>query len=698
MPNGRMSSIGVSASASPASNKPAPLAALRYGLARLRGRLITGQRKLPLVVLLLGLGITAAVSEQTRRLGKQHHEQIERALLDDVADAIEVKLREDIDTITGVAGLFNASSEVSRQEFARYYQTLRRGDDSLAGILGIGFSRFVSESDWRSVIEATRAEGFADFSIRPPGPRPLGSAIVYLEPFDLRNQRAFGYDMYSDATRRQAMDGAAQSGLATMSGPVRLMQERSTGVQAGVLIYAPVYRQGTPMPPLDPSQYRKTLVGWAYSPIRVGDLVDAALRTVNNPDLAGSAVLVHDGARPSATTVLHDNQGLTATSSLTHPQYQPIEVAGRTWLVGIQLTGQQIGPNGLSSQVLIAGVLGSMGSMIAALVTALLVNNHWTTRQALEAAEKANRERALAATVFETSPQAIVVTDPLGRVLSANQSFARITGYAAAEIIGQSLRLLKSGRHDDAFYARLWHDVNDQGFWQGDIWNRLRDGEIRRHELSITAVHDQNLQITNFVGMLQDITERHQAQEVIRHRALHDELTGLPARAMLLERLNAALALAELQVSHVGLLFLDLDGFKPVNDRHGHAVGDRVLQLVARRLRGAIQAGDLVARMGGDEFVVLVPRAGELEELRACAQKIRNVIQACNEEFDTPIAISVSIGVARSPEHGVTAGQLLAAADQAMYRCKQTPGPGIVIARHTQWSESELAATNLDAG
>jgi len=320
------------------------------------------------------------------------------------------------------------------------------------------------------------------------------------------------------------------------------------------------------------------------------------------------------------------------------------------------------------------------------------------TRQALATAEKANQERALATTVFESCPQAVVVTDDQGRVLSANQSFARITGYAGAEILGRNLNLLKSGRHDAGFYARLWQDVHERGFWQGEIWNRLRDGEIRRHELSITAVRDQQLQITQFVGMLQDITERHQAQELIRHRALHDELTGLPSRSMLLERLNAALALAEPHCGHVGLLFLDLDGFKPVNDRYGHATGDRVLRLVAQRLRGAIHAGDLVARMGGDEFVVLVPRAGEIDELHAFARKIQAVIAGCNDEFDTPIAISASIGVARSPDHGVAPGQLLAAADQAMYRSKQGEGDGIVVARRTDWCESEVMATNFGPG
>lgn len=661
-----------------ASRTPARWSWLQ-ALRQLRLQIIQGQSRLPLLVLLFGLLLTALIAEQTRQYSRQSHERIERALLDDVADAIEVKLRETIDTISGVAGLFNASAAVTREEFRRYNDTLRREDDSLAGIQGIGFSRFVPASERQALISSIRAEGFPDFTIRPENNSGPGSAIIYLEPFDLRNQRAFGFDMYSEPTRRRAMDRAAQTGMPSMSGRVKLVQERNVGVQAGVLFYVPVYRRGTLTPPRQPDFYSNTLVGWAYSPIRVGDLVSAALRTVNNPDLLDSAVLVHDGEAATPDSLIFDNKKLLARNSLSHPQYQRIEIGGRGWLIGIQLSSQLVGPQGFSSQFWLVLVIGSMGATITSLVSAMLVNNHLTTRRALAVAEKANQERALAGTVFEACPQAIVVTDAQGKVLSANQSFARITGYAGAEILGRTLSLLKSGRHDGGFYNRLWHDVQERGFWHGEIWNRLRDGSIRRHELSITAVRDQKLCITHFVGMLQDITERHHAQEVIRHQALHDSLTGLPARTLLLERINAALEQAERQCTHVGLLFLDLNGFKGVNDSHGHAAGDRLLRLVGQRLRGAIQVQDLVARLGGDEFVVLVPRAGDLEELQAFAQKVQQVVAGCNGEFDLPIEISASIGIARSPENGIAAGQLLAAADAAMYEAKKQGGGAAVV-------------------
>jgi diguanylate cyclase (GGDEF)-like protein/PAS domain S-box-containing protein len=665
--------------------------ATRPALPGWRQALILGQGRLPLAVLLAGLLLTAVIAEETRRHGQQIHEQIEKTLLGDVSDAIAVKLQKATDTITGLAGLFNADNNVDWESFRRYYDTLQQEDDSLKGIQGIGFSRFIQADDWQRLIIGVRAEGFQTFRIRPPGPRSIGSSIVLLEPFDLRNQRAFGFDMYSESTRRQAMDRAAQSGLAALSGRVRLMQERSTDVQPGVLIYVPVYRRGTLMPPRSPQEYGSTLLGWAFAPIRVGDLVHSALGSVSSADLADSAVLVHDGDRPTQASLIFDNQQLLRQHHLTDPQYQQIEVAGRTWLIGIQLSRRLIGPNGYSSQFVLVLLLGTLLSTLAAQVTSTLVSNNLSTRAALNQAERANRERALANTVFETSPQAIVVTDPRGCVLSANQSFSRITGYSTPEILGRTLSLLKSGRHDSSFYDDLWKQVNDRGHWQGEIWNRLHDGEIRPHELSITAVRDQELRVTHYLGMLQDISDRHQAREVIRHRALHDELTGLPTRALLLERINSALEQAQQDCAHVGLLFLDLNGFKPVNDQHGHAIGDRLLQRVAQRLRDALRREDLVARLGGDEFVVLVPQAGGLEEMLTCARKVKAVIRGCGDDFEVAIAIDASIGIALSPQHGITTRQLLKAADQAMYRGKQGEGGGIAV------SGTEAIQPTLDA-
>ena len=230
----------------------------------------------------------------------------------------------------------------------------------------------------------------------------------------------------------------------------------------------------------------------------------------------------------------------------------------------------------------------------------------------------------------------------------------------------------------------MWDELIHKGFWEGDIWNRVCSGEIRCHHLSISTVRDDSLEPQYYVGMLQDVTERQRAEQAVRFMAEHDTLTGLANRSMMMEQLERHLALAKRHGHAVALLYIDLDGFKLVNDRFGHNVGDRVLQLVADRFRSVIREGDLLCRQGGDEFVVLVPEAGSTEELLGMAWKLVVASRAPYLEVDPSIAISASMGVARYPEHGSTSEELLAAADNAMYAAKRAKTNPVQVCRGSQ--------------
>jgi diguanylate cyclase (GGDEF)-like protein/PAS domain S-box-containing protein len=619
--------------------------------------------------------MTAGISEQARRLVDQEHLRIENTLLDNVVDAIQAKLEIDIAILGSLTGLLNASNQVSRDKFNTFYESVILHTREPHGVQAIGFARWIPATELTTFESRIRTERFPDFSVHPPGLRQSYSAIELLEPFDGRNQRAFGYDMYSEPIRREAMQRAAESGRAALSGKVLHVQGTVQDPQQGALIYLPVYAdKGLPS-----QASKRRLVGWTYTELRLKDLVKTALDTVDNVDLNGSAVLIFDGNQPLASNLLFDNQNLLRRNQVRHPSYERLNFAGRTWLVGVQLSPLLVGPNGINASLWFNLLLGSGGSVIAALITRILVSNHQATKEALAISEKAGRERALATTVFEESGQAIVVSNPEGRIVQANSSFSQLSGYRISEIKGQRTSLLKSGRHDAAFYKAMWDELVQKGFWEGDVWNRLRSGEVRRHHLSITTVRDENLQPRYYVGMLQDVTERHQAEEAVRFMAQHDALTGLANRAMLMEQLERQLALAKRHGHGVALLYLDLNGFKPVNDRFGHNVGDQVLQIVAQRFLKVIRDGDLLCRHGGDEFVVLVPEAGSTEELLKMGWKLEQASRDPFLELDPAIVLSASVGVARFPEHGNTSEQLLAAADNAMYAAKRAKGNAVQL-------------------
>jgi diguanylate cyclase (GGDEF)-like protein/PAS domain S-box-containing protein len=283
----------------------------------------------------------------------------------------------------------------------------------------------------------------------------------------------------------------------------------------------------------------------------------------------------------------------------------------------------------------------------------------------------AELELRLAASVFECTIEGIMVTDGQGIILSVNPAFSKITGYTAEEAIGQTPRLLKSNRHDQDFYVALWQAIASKGCWEGETWNRRKDGELFLEWQSITAIHGSTHEPVRYVSVFNDITEFWQKDERMRHLAFHDSLTDLPNRTLLVERMNHLLAMTEREHRNIAVLFLDLDGFKAVNDKLGHDIGDDLLKSVAKKLLAQVRQLDTVARLGGDEFVILLDNPVNNDEVARIAARIVSIINVPMELRGKLASVGVSIGIAMHPVHGQTTAELMKNADTAMYEAKK---------------------------
>ncbi|SFU99215.1 putative bifunctional diguanylate cyclase/phosphodiesterase [Pseudoduganella namucuonensis] len=300
----------------------------------------------------------------------------------------------------------------------------------------------------------------------------------------------------------------------------------------------------------------------------------------------------------------------------------------------------------------------------------------------ITARRQAEASLRVAAIAFDSS-DGMMVTDEHGVILKVNQSFCNITGYSATEIVGQRPAVLSSGRHDAAFYREMWRCINEHGGWEGEIWNRRKNGEVYPERLSIAAVKDCDGAVTNYVAAITDITVSKAASDEIKMLAFYDPLTRLPNRRLLLERLNQALAAAAAGRHGGALMFLDLDNFKTLNDTLGHNVGDLLLQQVAARLQACLRQGDTVARLGGDEFVVLLEGLGG-QPLDAAAEAdgvAGKILAALNEPYRLgahQCHSSASVGVALFHHgHPQRPDELLMHADIAMYQAKQAGRNGV---------------------
>ncbi len=289
----------------------------------------------------------------------------------------------------------------------------------------------------------------------------------------------------------------------------------------------------------------------------------------------------------------------------------------------------------------------------------------------LLARKRTERQLRLAAHVFEHSGEAIMITDRDNRIVEVNPAFTRLTGYTQEEVRGQNPSMLSSGRTTREEYEAMWRDIRDKGFWQGEMWDRDKDGGIYPKLLTISVVRNTEGRVDYHIASFADISEQKAAEERIRHIAHHDALTGLPNRLHLHISLEQAIASARREGSELAMMFIDLDRFKVINDTLGHNVGDSLLVEVSRRLRDSLRESDLIARLGGDEFAVVLTGLGAINNAAHAAEKIQLSLSRPYLIGDHALHSTPSIGISLYPQDGDTIETLMKCADTAMYHAKE---------------------------
>jgi len=310
----------------------------------------------------------------------------------------------------------------------------------------------------------------------------------------------------------------------------------------------------------------------------------------------------------------------------------------------------------------------------ATLITALmaaLVAVLWVLALQSRRLSQALQRTQMGDSVFRHAQEGILITTPEGRIVDVNASFSRITGYGHSEVLGRTPGILSSGLHDTTFYQHMWKDLLANGRWHGEIWNRRKTGEVFAEVLTITSLFDPGGKLKNHVAVFSDITSQKEHQKQLEHIAHFDALTNLPNRSLLADRLRQSLAQAQRRQTQVALVFLDLDGFKAINDTHGHNAGDHLLQELGRRMSAVLRDGDTLARVGGDEFVVVLV---DVPQNTDCQQVLNRLLEAASMPVplgDQWLQVSASLGVAVFPRDAQDADLLLRQADQAMYQAKR---------------------------
>ena len=493
------------------------------------------------------------------------------------------------------------------------------------------------------------------------------------------NEGAVGHNLLAATDRNREARLAVETRRLTLAGPFNLVQG---GV--GLAGRLPVFRPT--------STGKVEFWGFSIALVRVPDLLEAAgvdrLGELGyryrlwrlHPDTGRPQVFAADGEA--------DAEADADLPELLDPVTIDFDVPNGRWHLSAEPVAGWLSPTRIDFILKGALVLFVALALTLTLYTLLrqpLLLGRLVTRRTHEleatnarlAEEIAVRRQAeeqlrLGAMVFESSAESIMITDRSDRIVSVNDAFTRITGFSREEALGQPAILLDSGRHDAAFLKVMDEALVRDGRWQGEIWSRRKSGELFPQWLGISVLSDENGNVTHYVSIASDISERKASAERIHYLAHYDSLTGLPNRVLLRDRVQQAMVHADRQHTKIGLLLLDLDRFKVVNESLGHELGDQLLLRVVDRLREAVRTTDTISRQGGDEFLVVVPDQSGAEVAARIAEKIQRLLAQPFVIDEHEVRVTASIGIALYPDDGVDFDTLMKLCDIAMYFAKES--------------------------
>jgi len=416
-----------------------------------------------------------------------------------------------------------------------------------------------------------------------------------------------------------------------------------------------------------------SLRGWKYALEHQGEMIDLILRRYNTNHLTrGQLTYEADEMRklirPDLVEIGYMNPGRWQHIVDTYSELGIIPPSKPFPLKSFLYSGEQ--PR--LPDWLYGALAGAMFAIIA--VSVVAIRFHYLNvalNDQMQLRDKAEEKlRKLSAAIIQ-SPVSIVITDTAGIIEYVNPKFCELTGYTAEEVVGQNPRILRGSVLTPEFYGDLWNTILSGGLWHGEFLNKKKNDELFWEHATISPIWNAQGELTNFIAIKEDITERKMLQERLDHMAHHDELTGLPNRALFFDRIGQALAHAKRNQTGFALMFVDLDGFKSINDTYGHDSGDVLLQETARRLAGCVRDSDTVARMGGDEFAVMLLDVATPEHITPVADKMLGLLGAPFLLKGTECHVGASIGISVFPRDGDAVDTLINMADMAMYRVKQ---------------------------
>jgi diguanylate cyclase (GGDEF)-like protein/PAS domain S-box-containing protein len=627
---------------------------------------------LPGLVLVLALALTWLVWDHEQHAARQELKAHFEHALSEAVSRIEQRMAAYNQILRGVQGLVRATGKPDRDSFHRYVDTLQ-GNADFSDAQVIGLIDYVPLDKKAAHIAAMRRHGFADYRVQPEGERAVYAPVIQREPYLGANRIPPGFDAWNEPTRRAALERSRDSGNTAVSGKVRLTVDAGAAdAPAGFVMYLPLYAKDAPLESIE--QRRRHLTGWIFAAFRMRDLM-ASLYGELPP---GLALAVHDGVEIDEANLLYRSPDWGKQPAIMHAD-EYLVIAGHTWTLSLVAEEDYASRFGRNAADVIAWSGIGLSLLLALLAWLLTTGRSRALKLAASMTRDLRESEQRWAFALEGAGDGVWDWDIKANHIVTSKRWREIMGFGS-DNPAEMLDDWRARIHPEDLPTLVDTMQTCLGAPPGSAATcvaeyRVRDGNDQwKWVLSrgMAVEHDAQGEPLRVIGTITDINERKAIEERIRHMAQHDSLTDLPNRALFSDRIEHALASARRHNQKFALIFLDLDHFKPINDHYGHDVGDRLLQQVARRLQVAVRSSDTVGRIGGDEFVILMPELAELDDAYGLGEKIR---RALNQPFTIDeylLNISCSLGIAIYPDHGEDEISLAKSADEAMYVAKQS--------------------------
>ena len=492
--------------------------------------------------------------------------------------------------------------------------------------------------------------------------------VKYIYPIS-NNQLALGFDIASNNVRKAAIDAAIANKDITLTAPIKLVQESSNSI--GLLLLDPIFKKG------ETPSGENSLHGFAVAVFRVEDLLRAVLPSALTEGLNISLL---DTGADTDQQVLFQMGRLDSSLLKDFGWSRKLQVGGREWQLTVIPTEKYIETH----RTMVPWLILLLGLTLTSFLQAILL--FFTGRSSatqglvdaktaelareLNERKKAEEELRLAHTIYQVSSEGMMVCDANNIILAVNPALTTLTGYSAEEIVGQAPSVLSSGREGGGFYQEMWRCITTAGHWQGEIWNRKKNGEYYAEWLTINTIYNDDGTVYRRFALFSDITAKKNADALILKQANYDSLTELPNRRLFTDRLEREVVQALRNNTRFALVFIDLDHFKEVNDTLGHHIGDELLIKASERIQQCVRESDTVARLGGDEFTVILSQLHNTSDAGRIAQSIVDILVQPFQLGSEQVYISGSVGLTFYPEDADTTSGLLQNADHAMYAAK----------------------------